>query len=68
MRRRSVLLGCGLTGLGLAMMLVAGVWQQAAAQTAGWVAGDVNGMHYEVLPRENYDPVQRYSVVLYLPT
>lgn len=66
MRRRTVLLGCGLGGFSLAALLVAGKRHEAAAQTADWIGGDVNGMHYEVLLPEHYDAHQRYPLVLYL--
>jgi predicted peptidase len=41
-------------------------WRQAAAQTGGWIPDEVNGLHYEILLPERYDPATRYPVVLYL--
>lgn len=38
----------------------------AAAQAADWIGAALNGLHYEVLLPEAYDPTRRYPLVLYL--
>jgi predicted peptidase len=66
MRRRSVLVLCGLGMAGLGATFGVGVWRGAAAQTTDWLSEEVNGLHYEVLLPDHYDPARRYPVVLYL--
>jgi predicted peptidase len=51
---------------GLGATCGVGVWRGAAAQTTDWVSEEVNGLHYEVLLPDHYDPARRYPVVLYL--
>ena len=66
MRRRPVLLLCGLLTVGVGLALAIGRWRQASAQTPDWIGADINGLHYEVLLPEGYDPARAYPVVLYL--
>ena len=66
MRRRWVLLLCGLLTIGVGLALGVGLWRQASAQTPDWNVFDINGLHYEVLLPKKYDEARAYPVVLYL--
>lgn len=54
--------------VGFALLLgVAGVQlHRARAEPTGWLEQKVDGMRYDILLPANYDPAQRYPVVLYL--
>jgi predicted peptidase len=66
MRRRFVVLVCGLLTVGFAAALGAGAWPEASAQTPDWIGADIDGLHYEVLLPAGYDGARAYPVVLYL--
>jgi predicted peptidase len=64
--QRRTLLCTGLMALAGLTVTAAGLWEEAAAQPAEWTGGDVNGMHYEVLPPDHYNAATKYPLVLYL--
>lgn len=66
MRRRSVVLMCGLLTVGFGAALDVAARREAPAQTVDWIGADIDGLHYEVLLPDGYNAARPYPVVLYL--